>query len=199
VWLAEAASSFGVQRRARQIPTRHPESPMSVSTPAYAARPSRWLAAVLTAGLAAGTLDILAAFVQSSVRGNGPQVVLKAVTSGVLGREAFRRGPEVAALGLLLHFIIALGWAALYYLASRRLPVLVRRPVLSGVLYGVLVFWLMRLVVVPLSAAPKFPGSSSLLGLAVPIGIHILFVGLPISLAVAWQVGKAGVMLPRVE
>jgi hypothetical protein len=164
---------------------------MSVSTPLYTAQRPRWLPAVLTAGLAAGTLDILAAFVQSTVRGNGPQVVLKAVASGVLGREAFRRGPEVAALGLFLHFIIATGWAALYFLASRRLPVLLRRPVLSGVLYGVVVFWLMRLVVVPLSAAPKFPGSSSLLGLAVPIGIHIFCVGLPISLAVAWHERKA--------
>jgi hypothetical protein len=140
--------------------------------------------AILAAGAAAGVLDILAAIARSTLQGNGALVVLKAVASGLLGRDAFRGGSGIAALGLLLHFIIATGWAALYYALSRRFPVLVERPVVSGALYGVAVYWLMRLVVVPLSAAP-FGGGGSTAGMLVAIAIHIACVGLPIALLVA--------------
>ncbi len=139
---------------------------------------------IAAAGAAAGALDILAAFATAVARDNSPLGVLKAVASGLLGRDAFRGGNDVALLGLFLHFVIATGWAVLFYLLSRRFPVLVRRPVVAGALYGIAVFWLMRLVVVPLSAAPRFPGGSAG-AVALGIGIHICFVGLPIALVIA--------------
>lgn len=140
--------------------------------------------AILAAGAAAGALDILAAFAHSLARGNRPIGVLKAVASGLLGRDAFAGGSGVAALGLLLHFMIATAWAAIFYFLSRRFPALVRRPMVAGPLYGIAVFWLMRLVVVPLSAAPKFPGGGAK-GVAIGLAIHILFVGLPNALVIS--------------
>jgi hypothetical protein len=157
-----------------------------MSAPAAADPPasSRHLPPVLVAGAAAGALDILAALALAGARGTGPLTVLKAIASGLFGPEAFRRGTEMAALGLLLHFIIATGWAAVFYAASRRFPVLLRRPVVSGALYGVAVYWLMRLVVLPLSAAPRF-GTPTASRIATAIAIHICFVGLPIALVIA--------------
>jgi hypothetical protein len=140
--------------------------------------------AILSAGGAAGALDILAAFAVTIANGRSPVGVLKAIASGLLGPDAFSRGNAVAALGLFLHFVIATGWAAIYWLLSRRFPILVRRPVPAGTLYGIAVFWLMRLVVVPLSAAPDFSDgnvSAILRGMA----IHIVCVGLPIALVVS--------------
>lgn len=154
---------------------------MTAANAEHAPRRPGAATAILAAGAAAGVLDILAAIARSTVQGNGGLVVLKAVASGLLGRDAFRGGSEMAALGLLLHFIIATGWAALYYVLSRRFPVLVARPVVAGALYGIAVYWLMRLVVVPLSAAP-FGGGGSTSGMLVAIAIHIFCVGLPIAL-----------------
>ena len=134
--------------------------------------------AVLAAGLAAGVLDILAAFASSAARGVGPARVLKYIASGVLGPAALRGGAATAGLGLLLHFVIATGWAAVYWAASRRIAFLRTRPVIAGLAYGVVVYFLMTRVVVPLSAVPPRPAAVS----PEAIAIHMACVGLPIAL-----------------
>ena len=137
--------------------------------------------AFLWAGLIAGALDITAAFVSSALRGGaGPVGILQSVASGLLGRRAFERGFSAAAVGLLAHFVIAFGAAAVYVAASRKLRFLVEHPVISGLLYGAAVYAFMNSVVVPLSAAP-FKISYNLIGL----GIHLVCVGLPIGLITA--------------
>jgi hypothetical protein len=135
------------------------------------------VAAVSVGGLLAGVLDITAATV---VYGVSLQRILQSVASGLLGREAFAGGWETAALGAGFQLLIATTAAAVYVLASRRLPWLVRRPWVSGPLFGVAVYFFMQHVVVPLSAARQ--GAFSWEGLAKGIVIHVLFVGLPIAL-----------------
>jgi uncharacterized membrane protein YagU involved in acid resistance len=71
--------------------------------------------------------------------------------------------------------------ALVFNLAIRYLPSLLQHFLLSGALYGVLVFLFMNLVVLPLSAIPKRPFSLS--ASIVPIIVHIFCVGLPISIA----------------
>lgn len=138
-----------------------------------------WLAATLLAGLAAGLLDGTAA---SLFYGVTAQRIFQSVASGVLGRQAFDGGWGTAALGIALHFTIALGAAATYVMVSRIWPALRRQPLLLGPLYGVAVYFFMQLVVVPLSAAAQrgFSLEATLKGLA----IHVAFVGLPIALCV---------------
>ena len=138
-------------------------------------RPAR---AILAAGLLAGVLDICAAFVLSAQSGVGPVRVLKYIASGVRGTAAFQGGAGTAALGLALHFVIALGWAAVYWAVSRRFPWLARHPVPSGLAYGVVVYLLMNLVVVPLSAVPPRPFVPSV----AMIAVHMVCVGMPIAL-----------------
>lgn len=142
--------------------------------------PSKAGRAILWAGLIAGTLDITAACVTGYARrGTSPVTTLQSVASGLLGPGAFEGGGATAALGLLLHFVIAFTAAAVFYLASRKLRFLVEQPWISGPLYGIAVYFFMNLVVVPLSSAPfKIPIN--------PVGllIHVFCVGLPIALAV---------------
>jgi hypothetical protein len=134
--------------------------------------------AILWCGLTAGALDITAACVTNYLRARmSPVRVLQSVASGLLGPGAFEGGPPVAALGLVLHFVIAFGAATLYVMASRKLRVLVEHPVVCGLLYGVAVYEFMNSVVVPLSAAP-FEIPYNLVGLTV----HQLCIGLPIGL-----------------
>ncbi|HTH66018.1 MAG TPA: hypothetical protein VL563_15140 [Gemmatimonadales bacterium] len=66
---------------------------------------------------------------------------------------------------------------SVYYAASRRVPLLTRRPVRSAVLYGCLVFVVMNFVVVPLSAARVM--RITVVNLVNGFVGHILAVGLP--------------------
>jgi hypothetical protein len=139
--------------------------------------------AILWGGLIAGTMDLTAACVQSGLRGMSPIRLFQAVASGLIGGAAATGGYATAALGVLLHFTIATGATAAYYLASRRLKWLSHYAVLSGALYGVAVFYFMRLVVLPLSAITFKPSGAPTVVLT-GILIHIFCVGLPIALVV---------------
>lgn len=135
--------------------------------------------AILWAGLIAGTLDITAACITNGLRGMSPGRVLQSVASGLLGADSFQGGAATAALGLVLHFLIAFGAATVYFAASRKVSFLVRHAVVCGLLYGVAVYAFMNSIVVPLSAAP-FKIAYTPVGLTV----HLLCIGLPIALAV---------------
>ena len=134
---------------------------------------------ILAGGLLAGTLDISYALIRAALLGGVPARVLKSVASGVFGRPAFNGGWEMAALGLLLHFVVATGATTVFYVVSRWIPIMRRRPALFGPLFGVCVYAVMNRVVVPLSAAP-FRINFELSGLLV----HMFLVGLPIAVAV---------------
>ena len=138
--------------------------------------------AVLWAGFACGVLDITAAFIVYGFFGAKPVLLLQGIASGLLGPRAFQGGLATALLGLLCHFVIAFGAAAVYFAASRAIPFLIQNGVVSGVLYGVAVYFFMNRIVVPLSAAAK--RSFSLKLMIVGVIVHIFCVGLPISLSV---------------
>jgi hypothetical protein len=138
--------------------------------------------AVLWAGFACGVLDITAALVVYGYFGAKPMRLLQGIASGLLGPRAFDGGLATALLGLLCHFFIAFGAATVYFMASRAIRFLIQHEVVSGVLYGVAVYFFMNRVVLPLSAAAK--GPFSLRMMIVGVVIHIFCVGLPISLSV---------------
>jgi hypothetical protein len=133
---------------------------------------------VLGGGLLAGLLDIIAAFVVFGSRGAPAMGILQAISSGILGAAAFEGGIATAALGLVLHFGIAIGWSAVFYAFRRSLPWISRKPLVSGGLFGAAVYFLMNLVVVPLSAVAPRPFSLD----AVILMVHVLCVGIPIAL-----------------
>jgi hypothetical protein len=143
------------------------------------------LSAVLLGGAVAGAIDISYAITFWALRnGVAPTRVLHSVASGLLGRASYSGGAATAALGLFLHFLIATIWAALFVTAARLAPALVRRPVLAGLAYGVVVYAVMNLAVIPLSrfpTKPSYPPDVLISGLLV----HMLGIGLPIALAAA--------------
>jgi hypothetical protein len=137
---------------------------------------------IVSGGLAAGILDLSAACFTWSLRGVKPIRLLQTIASGVLGMSAFKRGLESASLGIGLHFLIAFTATAVYYVASRTLDFMTQQAVVSGLLYGIAVYAFMNLVVIPLSAVPRSPFSST--ALIVGLIVHMLCVGLPISIIV---------------
>lgn len=148
-----------------------------IAGPSHHARPAL---GILVGGLIVGALDLLYAIVVYTP--TRPILVPQTIASGVLGAASYKGGYQTAALGVALHFLIALSAAAIYYVASRRLPILLSRPVVSGCIYGSLVYLFMHLVVVPLSAVA--PGHMPLTYQAAEFVEHWFFVGLPIALSV---------------
>ena len=113
---------------------------------------------ILYGGLAAGALDIVNAIVFWHLySGTPPTVILQSIAAGLLGKDAFAGGAGSASLGLFLHFVIACGMGAVYWLACVRSPSMLAKPVLSGIAYGVLTYLAMNHVVVPLSRATPPP------------------------------------------
>jgi hypothetical protein len=138
--------------------------------------------AIAMAGLACGSLDITAALVVYGSMGLKPLRLLQGVAAGVLGPKSFQGGVPTAVLGLALHFVIAFGAATVYFVASRNMRILVDQAALFGALYGIVVYFFMNRIVVPLSGATKFPFSLKMM--LIGVVIHIFCVGLPIALSV---------------
>ena len=136
--------------------------------------------AIFVGGLIVGLLDLLYAIVVYSPK--KPILIPQTIASGVLGVKSYSGGIRTAVLGVVLHFVIALGAAAVYYLASRKLTFLVDSAVLFGLIYGALVYFFMHLVVLPLSAAP--PSHMPLIYKVFEFVEHWFWVGLPIALSV---------------
>jgi hypothetical protein len=101
-------------------------------------------------GVTAGTIDIGAAALIYSA---SPLVILQAIASGVFGEAAFQGGMRTQLIGLALQWAMSCLIAAVYVAATRFMPVLVRRWIPGGIVYGTIVFGVMNYVVVPLSAA----------------------------------------------
>lgn len=141
--------------------------------------------AILWGGLVAGAFDITYACVFFYFRsGTSPARVLQSVASGLLGANSFNGGFATAALGLALHFFIALTAAAVFYAASRKFRFLIRAAVVWGLIYGVLIYVVMNYIVIPLSAVPPRAGPRPLIVFVTGLLVHMFLIGLPIALAV---------------
>ncbi|HEY0684642.1 MAG TPA: hypothetical protein VGD45_20065 [Steroidobacter sp.] len=138
--------------------------------------------AILWGGLIAGAIDITYALGFSAARGVPPTRILQSVASGLLGGASYQGGTATAVLGFVLHFVLMLIIAAIFYFASTRLRFLVRHPVGWGALYGFLVYWVMNLVVLPLSA---FPSEVKFVPIVVitSLIVHAFGIGVPIAIA----------------
>ncbi len=155
----------------------------TVSASETAAAKSANYRAILFAGLLAGTLDLTSAFIVTAFKSGNYTKMLQGIASGLLGKDSFTGGAATATFGVIAHFTIAFIWTIIFYAASRKIKFLTAQPIISGVLYGILVYVLMYFVIVPLSAAPfQMPRTPD--SIALNVFIHIVCVGLPIALVV---------------
>jgi hypothetical protein len=137
------------------------------------------LRTILTAGLICGVLDGLSALALSAGRW---MRLFQFIASGLLGPSAFNGGVRTALLGIAMHFSVALGAAAVYYTASRALPMLNDRAIPSGILFGILVHVFMNYVVIPLSAIGRRPFNTQ--SFAAQLAVHMIVVGPTIALTI---------------
>ena len=137
----------------------------------------------LGTALLVGIVDIAWAIAFAYVRsGTAPQRVLQSVAAGWFGRDAaYAGGAGTAAAGLGFHFFNAFVITAIFFAAAASRRWLVRRPAMTGPLYGIAVYLVMNWVVIPLSAIAVWP-KPPLASLAGGLFIHVVGVGLPIAL-----------------
>jgi hypothetical protein len=152
--------------------------------PQTGARQASAIPAILAIGLVAGTLDIGYNLIYNSFRAVTPAMVFRYIASGLVGVNAVEHmGGAGVALGVLIHYCIATTWTVIFYAASRKIGVLWRRPVISGLLYGCVVYVVMNFIVVPLSSVPPLKRHLTLFAWFYVVVAPLLFcIGLTISL-----------------
>ncbi|HEX5150953.1 MAG TPA: YqhR family membrane protein [Parafilimonas sp.] len=140
---------------------------------------------ILLTGFIAGTLDILAAFFVYSFIMNvvTPLQILNGIAAGVFGKTVIGSKTVMALIGLLFHYFIAFSFTIGYFLVYPYAKFLHHNKIITGLLYGIFVWMVMNLIVLPLSNARHAPFSwvPALRGCL----ILMFCIGLPIALLTA--------------
>ena len=135
---------------------------------------------IVLSGVLVGTLDIMAACIQTLINGRKPVNMLKFISTGVFGKDSMAGGDVFAFYGLVFHYCIAFGWTYLFFILYAKWSLLSRSRILTGVAYGIFIFIMMSQIVLPLSNAPVISFTPA--GAITAILILSVAIGLPLSL-----------------
>jgi hypothetical protein len=143
---------------------------------------NRLAAQIIRAALLVGTLDIFAAFVYYYAKvGNGKVWnILYYIASAAFGKDAVKGAPVMLYAGLLFHYFIAAVFTVILFLLAPYIKMLKTNTVLVGVIYGLLVWTVMNLIVVPFSKLGWRPFNLS--NALINMGILVLCIGIPLSI-----------------
>jgi hypothetical protein len=135
------------------------------------------LLSILLASLIAGTLDGLAAVF---ILAKGQAVmVFKYIASAVYGKQAFAGGSGMIWTGVALHYLIAAIFTILFFILYDLMPVVRKSVIFITIVYGVFVWVVMNLLVLPLT---QVANTITLAGAIKNILILIICIALPIVL-----------------
>jgi hypothetical protein len=134
---------------------------------------------IALATLVSGTLDISFASILTLAFGRQVDVMLRYVASG-----PFPAATETelggAILGLLVHFALMAVMAVIFMSLAQREPRLLRKPYRAGIGYGLLTYFVMNWIVVPVRFGTPLPPNP--LAIATQLFAHIVLVGIPFAL-----------------
>src|ERR1700752_2827625 len=116
-------------------------------------------AKILQAGLIAGTLDILSAFAYYYIKSGKTNflVIFKFIASGIFGKDAGTGGTAMILSGLILHYAIAFSFTIFFFWLYPKVSLMSKNRIVTGIVYGLFVWSVMNLVVVPLSNTSHRP------------------------------------------
>ena len=135
----------------------------------------KWMTLI---SLVAGTLDGIAATV---IYQADPIRLFQMIASAAIGKEiAYSGGLITFALGVVFHYLIATTWSVLFFVLYDKLAILRQNKLLVIIGYGLFVWVMMNLVVVPLNSLNRpFPTFNQF---ALGASILIVAISLPIVL-----------------
>jgi hypothetical protein len=130
---------------------------------------------ILAAGIGGGAVDFVYPTVLALARGRPADSPWRSVASGWIGKTA-SEGAAPVALGIVTHFAIAIVMALAFAVAATRLPVLYRRPWISGLLYGFVLYGVMYGIVLPTRFGRPYhwTGGISVMDIAAHIGVALV-------------------------
>ncbi len=129
--------------------------------------------------LISGTLDILLAMILTLIYGREIPNMLRYVASGPFP-AAMGMGTGGAILGLIVHFALMAVMATVLMLLMRRSRQYLDHPILVGVIYGLVTYFVMNWVVVPLRFGTPLPPKT--LSIVTQLFAHVCLVGIPMAL-----------------
>lgn len=130
--------------------------------------------------LLVGLLDILAAFGSFYFStGKSPLIVLKFISSAVMGASAYKEGLVSVLLGLVLHFVVAFLFTLFFFLLYKPLRLYRYPTYLVAIVYGSFIWLVMNKLVLPMSSVKQQP--FQLWEAAKAAMILILMIGLPLA------------------
>ncbi len=141
----------------------------------HRSRSIAWPQILAGGGLVALGDFIFATTLWFSWDGAGLQRVFQTIAMGVLGQASFQGGVQAAVLGAVLHVLMATAFVLIYALAARGRPGLLVRPVVYGLLYGVVLYVVMNFVVMPLSRVGRSPSFAHPDWIFYSVLAHMLF------------------------
>jgi hypothetical protein len=133
---------------------------------------------VALATLVSGTLDILFAMILTSFYGREIPNMLRYVASGPFP-SAMEMESSGAALGLLVHFSLMAIMATAFMLLVRWRPVLLETPWRTALAFGVVTYFAMNWLVVPLRFGTPLPPKT--VSIATQLFAHIVLVAIPFT------------------
>lgn len=142
-----------------------------------------WL---MLGGVTVGTLDILSAIIYWARDGVAPAHILQYFTAWLVGPPAFGGGFASAIAGALLYALLMWGVAAVYYAFARIWPLLLRRPLLCGGLYGALAYLAIFQVLAPFLTGSH--GAADPAWIATCLVVYTTLVGMPCAFFVRMAV-----------
>jgi hypothetical protein len=129
-----------------------------------------------------GTLDIVFAMILTVAFGREIPNMLRYVASGPFP-VATEMGASGAILGLVVHLALMAIMATVLMVWVRQRPRLLDRPILLGIVYGLITYAVMNLLVVPLRFDVPMPPKA--LSIATQLFAHVILVGMPMALIAA--------------
>lgn len=140
----------------------------------------RYLVATFVTGIAAALIEMVFVLPIQMMLGNSPVIVFQSIASGTMGVAAYAGGTGAVLLGIFYHVLISVVAAGAYIAAAPRLPFLYARPLLGGLLCGIVAYAVMTWIVLPLSAIGYHPTTKPLMML-LSFSIHVVGFGWPIA------------------
>jgi hypothetical protein len=150
----------------------------------------------LIAGIAAAVVEMIPVLlIQGLMLHVSPVRIFQSIASGLMGKAAYAGGIGSALLGGLVHTAISLVAGLIFAFAANLWRMLLARPVLAGLGYGIIVYIVMSYLVLPLSAVAFKPATNPAL-IAMSVTIHMVAFALPISLICWRRLGTTGLLQP---
>jgi hypothetical protein len=147
------------------------------------ALPLNW-ARVVRAGLVAGivggiTIDLFLYFAAVLPQHGTLLAVWTGIAAAAMGKAALQN-PAAPWIGVLMHFCVSIGWACGYAYMAQTREGIDRNWIVSGVVFGIVVYVAMQIVLVAANAfhLPKVPEFFT------SVIAHTVFFGLPVALTV---------------